>query len=139
MRAQIRAASFLPQVTYASQAAFHPRGFFKLRHSTTKERGGEMGSKKRSSWSKQKAEFNASLGGMDSLFASEGERQKNKRAEKEAALRKKACESKNRYTSKSEAEAAISECASYGTTGLHSYRCPYCDGWHLTSKPERNH
>lgn len=98
-----------------------------------------MGSKKRSSWSKQKAEFNASLGGMDSLFASEGERQKNKRAEKEAALRKKACESKNRYISKSEAEAAISECASYGTTGLHSYRCPYCDGWHLTSKPERNH
>lgn len=34
-----------------------------------------MGSKKRLSWSKQKAEFNASLGGMDSLFASEGERQ----------------------------------------------------------------
>lgn len=122
------------------QAAFHPRGFFKLRHSTTKERrGGEMGSKKRSSWSKQKAEFNASLGGMDSLFASEGERQQKKRAEKEAALRKKACESKNRYMSKSEAEAAISACASYGTTGLHSYRCPYCDGWHLTSKPERKH
>lgn len=37
-----------------------------------------MGSKKRSSWSKQKAEFNASLGGMDSLFASEGERQQKK-------------------------------------------------------------
>ena len=53
-----------------------------------------MGSKKRSSWSKQKAEFNASLGGMDSLFASEGEHQQKKRAEKEAALRKKACESK---------------------------------------------
>ena len=84
-----------------------------------------MGSKKRSSWSKQKAEFNASLGGMDN------------RAEKEAALRKKACESKNRYTSKSDAEAAITSCASYGTTGLHSYRCPYCNGWHLTSKPER--
>ena len=98
-----------------------------------------MGSKKRSSWSKQKAEFNASLGGMDSLFANEGKRQQKNRAEKEAALRRKACESKNRYTSKSEAEAAISECASYGTTGLHSYRCPYCDGWHLTSKPERNH
>jgi|GEM_PF-4396238 len=29
-----------------------------------------MGSKKRSSWSKQKAEFNASLGGMDNLFVS---------------------------------------------------------------------
>ena len=83
-----------------------------------------MGSKKRSSWSKQKAEFNASLGGMDNLFASEGKRQQKYRAEKEAALRKKACESKNRYTSN-------------GTTGLHSYRCPYCNGWHLTSKPER--
>ena len=53
-----------------------------------------MGSKKRSSWSKQKAEFNASLGGMDNLFASEGKRQQKNRAEKEAALRKKACESK---------------------------------------------
>ena len=62
-----------------------------------------MGSKKRSSWSKQKAEFNASLGGMDNLFASEGKRQQKNRAEKEAALRKKACESKNRYTSKSDA------------------------------------
>ena len=37
-----------------------------------------MGSKKRSSWSKQKAEFNASLGGMDNLFASEGKRQTQK-------------------------------------------------------------
>ena len=64
-----------------------------------------MSSKKRSSWSKQKAEFNASLGGMDNLFASEGKRQQKNRAEKEAALRKKACESKNRYTSKSDAEA----------------------------------
>ena len=85
----------------------------------------------------QKAELNASLGGMDNLFASEGKRQQKNRAEKEAALRKKACESKNRYTSKSDAEVAITSCASYGTTGLHSYRCPYCNGWHLTSKPER--
>ena len=37
-----------------------------------------MGSKKRSSWSKQKAEFNASLGDMDNLFASEGKRQQKK-------------------------------------------------------------
>lgn len=37
-----------------------------------------MGSKKRSSWSKQKAELNASLGGMDNLFASEGKRQQKK-------------------------------------------------------------
>lgn len=138
MRAQIRAASFLPQVTYASSRVPSTR-LFQTEAQRNKGMEGAKWAVKSSSWSKQKAEFNASLGGMDSLFASEGERQKNKRAEKEAALRKKACESKNRYTSKSEAEAAISECASYGTTGLHSYRCPYCDGWHLTSKPERNH
>ena len=44
-----------------------------------------MGSKKRSSWSKQKAEFNASLGGMDNLFASEGKRQKQHYARKPAS------------------------------------------------------
>lgn len=45
-----------------------------------------MGSKKRSSWSKQKAEFNASLGGMDNLFASEGKRQQKYRAEKRSSI-----------------------------------------------------
>lgn len=136
MRTQIRAASLLPQVTNVSSRVL-PTRLFRPRLSATRERRGEMDSKKRSSWSKQKAEFNASLGGMDNLFASEGKRQQKNRAEKEAALRKKACESKNRYTSKSDAEAAITSCASYGTTGLHSYRCPYCNSWHLTSKPER--
>ena len=97
-----------------------------------------MGSKKRSAWAKQKAEFNASLGGMDDAFAHEDARRKQRSADKEAALRRKACESKNRYCSKSEAEAAIAACAEWGTTGLHTYRCPYCDGWHLTSKPERS-
>ena len=97
-----------------------------------------MGSKKRSAWAKQKAEFNASLGGMDDLFAKEGQRQQKKHEDKEATLRRKACESKNRYTCKADAEDAIVSCASYGTTGLHTYRCPYCNGWHLTSKPEKH-
>ena len=39
-----------------------------------------------------------------------------KAAERDAALRKKACESKNRYSCKSDAEAAIIACAEYGTT-----------------------
>ena len=102
------------------------------------EGGAFMGSKKRSAWAKQKADFNASLGGMDDVFAREDDRRRHASAEKEAALRKKACESKNRYSCKSDAEEAIASCAEWGATGLHTYRCPYCDGWHLTSKPERH-
>lgn len=113
-----------------------------------------MGSKKRSSWSKQKAEFNASLGGgsfddlfddvgsacdgsrgIDDAFARESTRRRKRASEKEAAQRHRACESKNRYATRGEAEAAIASCADYGTTGLQSYKCPYCDGWHLTSHP----
>lgn len=99
-----------------------------------------MGSKKRSSWSKQKAEFNASLGGgslgdIDAAFAREGTRRKKRASEKEAVQRRRACESKNRYATRGEAEVAIASCADYGTTGLTSYKCPYCDGWHLTSHP----
>ena len=47
-----------------------------------------MGSKKRSSWSKQKAELNASLGGMDNLFASEGKRQQKQHYARKPASRK---------------------------------------------------
>lgn len=111
-----------------------------------------MGSKKRSSWSRQKAEFNASLGGgslddlfadsdrrrsgdIDDAFARESSRRQKRASEKEAAQRRRACESKNRYATRGEAEAAIASCADYGTTGLQSYKCPYCDGWHLTSHP----
>ena len=55
-----------------------------------------MGSKKRSAWQKQKAEFAASLGGMDDLFASENARSQRHDEERAAALRHKACERKNR-------------------------------------------
>lgn len=96
-----------------------------------------MGSKKRSAWARQTAEFKASLGGMDDVFAREDARRAERSAQKEAALRQKACESKNRYSCRSDAEAAIRSCADYGTTGLHCYRCQYCGGWHLTSKPGR--
>ena len=80
-----------------------------------------MGSRKRQAIAKQVAEFKASLGGansMDDIFAQEDARRKRRDEEHDAALRRKACESE------------------HGTTGLHAYRCPYCDGWHLTSKPE---
>ena len=97
-----------------------------------------MGSRKPSAKAKQVAQFKSELGGMDDVFAREDERRDERARQKEAALRKKACESKNRYSCKSEAEAAIASCAEYGTTGLHAYRCQYCNGWHLTSKPLRD-
>lgn len=101
-----------------------------------------MGSKKRSQWAKQKAAFRDSLVehdpfGLDDAFAQETSRRTKRSEEKEAALKRKACESKNRYSSKAEAEETILLCAEHGTTGLHSYRCPYCNGWHLTSKKPR--
>ena len=99
-----------------------------------------MVSRKRSARAKQVAAFKESLGaagGMDSAFERERERADARSREHEAALRRKACESKNRYSCASDAQDAIRACAEHGTTGLHSYRCPYCNGWHLTSKPAR--
>lgn len=97
-----------------------------------------MGSRKPSAKAKQVAAFKAKLGGMDDIFAREEHRRTQRAAEHEEALREKACRSKKRYSCRSEAEEAIRSCADHGTAGLHSYRCPYCNGWHLTSKPERN-
>ena len=92
-----------------------------------------MGSKKRSAWAKQKAEFNAQLGGMDDVFAREDARREHEQEERESARRYKGCERKNRYASRAEAEAAIQSCADWGTHGLTCYKCEYCGGWHLTS------
>lgn len=96
-----------------------------------------MGSRKGSAKAKRIAEFKAGLGGLDDVFAREDERKSKKAQDREAALRKKACESKNRYSCKADAEAAIISCAEHGTMNLHCYRCPYCNGWHLTSKPRQ--
>lgn len=104
-----------------------------------------MGSKKRSAWKKQKEEFAASLGGLDDLFSTDDSavhdpfaRESAARAARdeahEAALRRKACERKNRYASRYEAELTAAECAEHGAPPLHVYHCPYCNGWHLTSK-----
>lgn len=123
-----------------------------------------MGSKKRSAWQKQKAEFAASLGGAgdwfdregggsidDSFFGWDGEDAGNSATDpfaresaaraardeaREAAHRHKACERKNRYASQYEAELTAAECADHGAPPLHVYHCPYCNGWHLTSKGE---
>lgn len=102
-----------------------------------------MTSNKRSARAKQRAAFEAGLedglsaGGMDDLFAREHAREERIDAEHDAALRHKACESKNRYASRPEAEAALISCEEHGRHGLSIYRCPYCNGWHLTSHPQK--
>lgn len=96
-----------------------------------------MGSKKPSARAKQIAAFKSELGGLDDLFAREDARRERAREDHDAALRRKACESKNRYATRAEAEEAIASCADHGTRGLHCYRCDYCGGWHLTHKPAR--
>ena len=93
-----------------------------------------MGSRKPSAKAKQVEAFRSQLGGMDDLFAREENRQSKSQERKEAARRKKACESKNRYNSERDAREAIRACAEHGTLGLRCYRCSYCGGWHLTSK-----
>lgn len=97
-----------------------------------------MASNKRSARAKQRAAFEAWFDGsaMGDIFAREHERKERLDAEHEAELRRKACESKNRYASKAEAEDVIAACAEHGRCGLSAYRCPYCGGWHLTSHPQ---
>lgn len=74
-----------------------------------------MASNKRSARAKQRAAFEAGFDGnaMGDLFTREREREDRLDAEHEAALRRKACESKNRYSSKAEAGNAIAACAAY--------------------------
>lgn len=96
-----------------------------------------MASHKRSALRKQREAFESGFSGMDDIFAREEQHQETMQAERAAALRRKACESKNRYATRGEAEDAIASCAAYGHTGLYSYRCSYCKGWHLTSHPHQ--
>ena len=100
-----------------------------------------MSSKKRAAWSRQKEEFRSRLGesqgGFDDIFAAEDLRRNEAAFAREAELRVKACESKNRYAHLDEAEEALAWCESRGRRGLSIYECPYCNGWHLTSKARR--
>lgn len=96
-----------------------------------------MASNKRSARAKQRAAFETEFDGsaMGDLFAREREREDRLDAEHEAALRRKACESKNRYASRMEAEAAKDSCAAHGRGGLSIYRCPTATAG--TSRPIR--
>ena len=96
-----------------------------------------MASKKRSAWAKQKEQFRddlwGSANGLDSAFAHESARRDRVNSQRDAARRYQACDRKNRYDSRYEAEAVIADCAAHGRRGLTCYKCEYCNGWHLTS------
>lgn len=87
-----------------------------------------MASKKnRSSWAKEKAQFNAQLGGFDALddvFAREDSRHAHLAEERDSAQRYKACESKNRYATLAEAQENLAWCQKQGKRGLQIYECP---------------
>ena len=95
-----------------------------------------MASHKRSALRKQRDSFVAEFGDMDNLFYAEERRRETLKQERASARQHKACGSKNRYATRAEAQDAIASCAAYGRTGLHCYRCSYCNGWHLTSHPQ---
>ena len=97
----------------------------------------DMTSRKPSAKAKQLKRFKSQLGDLNHAFASETHRSEKLSKKRESALRHRSCESKNRYGTKADAMQAIKRCADYGTTGLHCYRCTYCNGWHLTSKPDK--
>lgn len=94
-----------------------------------------MGSRKPTAKAKRIKEFRSQLGGMDDIFAREERRSEQQTAARDAAQVKKACTSKQRYVSYDEAQQTVAACAEHGTTGLHIYKCPHCNGWHLTSHP----
>ena len=95
-----------------------------------------MTSKKRSALRKQREEFDRSLTGMDDLFARAESGLSELSRTREASVRARSCERKNRYASRSEAEEAIEWCAAQGRRGLSYYRCEHCGGWHLTHRAQ---
>lgn len=94
-----------------------------------------MGSQKRSARKARRRAFESGLGDeLGDVFAREDARRAQQRKQREEALRYKACERKKRYASEAEAKDAIRSCERHGSRDLHCYRCPYCNGWHLTHK-----
>lgn len=95
-----------------------------------------MGSRKQSARRRQREAFEGSLGdGLDQLYARAEAEEDVAKERREAAFRRKSCESKQRYATRQEAEDTIAKCAEHGQTGLSCYRCEFCGGWHLTSHP----
>lgn len=94
-----------------------------------------MGSQKRPARKARRSAFERGLGDeLGDVFAREDARRAQQQKQREEALRYKACERKKRYASEAEAKDAIRSCERHGSRDLHCYRCPYCNGWHLTHK-----
>lgn len=49
-----------------------------------------------------------------------------------------ACGRKKRYETEMDAMARVNMSKLIAGVSLRAYKCPYCDGWHLTSKPKRD-
>lgn len=94
-----------------------------------------MPSRKPSARAKRVAAFRSKLAGADDAFERESKRARALDVERERARREKTCASKRRYPSRDDALDAIAACEEHGRRGLSAYRCPYCNGWHLTSHP----
>lgn len=47
------------------------------------------------------------------------------------------CGAKIRYESESDALARAARSAYHGAPLLRAYKCPYCDGWHLTKRKDK--
>jgi len=96
-----------------------------------------MTSRKRSAMRRERDEFRQSLGAGDlgGLFEREERFRDQLDQRRDDARRSKACESKNRYATRADAEEALAWCEARGTRGLAIYRCEFCHGWHLTSHP----
>lgn len=52
-------------------------------------------------------------------------------------LRKKSCEGKQRHASQCEAVAHVIHLTKHGERGLHAYRCPFGDHWHVGHMSKR--
>lgn len=98
-----------------------------------------MGSKKRQARARQREAFEAGLcgSGPDDAFSAERSRLDALAEQHEAELRHKACERKQRYATRLDAERTARDCERHGSPKLSAYRCQYCGGWHLTHKQAR--
>ncbi len=97
-----------------------------------------MGSKKRSARAAQRQAFELQLGDdLSGVFAREDARREHMAEQREERLRYKACDRKKRYPTEADAKFAKHDCERHGARDLHIYRCPYCDGWHLTHKGQK--
>ncbi|MDM8246824.1 hypothetical protein QUW40_09465 [Collinsella tanakaei] len=94
-----------------------------------------MPSRKPSARARQIAQFKASGDDLGDLFWREEQHQERLEARRDEVLYERSCARKKRYATRADAQEAIRLCEEHGTRGLHSYKCSYCNGWHLTSHP----